>query len=89
MNLVRTQILLTEDQVRRLRRLAQERSISMSALVREIVERELAEHHRRKEKLLQALEERARWVAERAPELVHTPDDLQALREERERDLGG
>ena len=87
MNLVRTQILLTKEQVRRLRRLAEERGISVSALVREMVEQGLSEQHRRKEELLQALKESARWVAEHAPDLVHTPEDLQAMREERDDEL--
>ena len=42
MTLVRTQILLTEEQVRRLRRLAQEQGTSMSALVRQALDQALA-----------------------------------------------
>jgi Antitoxin-like ribbon-helix-helix len=40
--MVRTQIQLTEDEARALRRLAAEDSVSMSALVREAVDRLLA-----------------------------------------------
>ena len=42
MTLVRTQILLTEEQVRRLRRLAQEQGTSMYALVRQALDQALA-----------------------------------------------
>jgi len=83
MHLVRTQILLTEEQLRRLRRLAKSRDASVSALVREMVEQGLAERSQRKQALFEALEESARWIEEHAPGLVHKPEDLQAMREER------
>jgi len=44
--MVRTQIQLTDEQARRLRRLAAERGVSMAALVRDGVERVLAEQDR-------------------------------------------
>ena len=89
MNLVRTQILLTGEQLRRLRRLAKARETSVSALVREIVDQGLAEHEGRKQDLFETLEESAQWLEQHAPDLVHTPEDLQAMREERDHALGG
>jgi Arc/MetJ-type ribon-helix-helix transcriptional regulator len=44
--MVRTQIQLTDEQARRLRRLAADRGVSMAALVRDGVERVLAEQDR-------------------------------------------
>jgi predicted DNA-binding protein len=44
--MVRTQIQLTDEQARRLRRLAAERGVSMAALVRDGVERVLADDER-------------------------------------------
>jgi hypothetical protein len=41
--MIRTQIQLTDDQARRLKRLAAERGVSMATLVREGVERVLAD----------------------------------------------
>jgi len=87
MNLVRTQILLTDEQLRRLRRWAKARDASVSALVREMVEQGLAERNQRKRELFEALEESAQWIEQHAPGLVHTPEDLQAMREERMNEL--
>ncbi|MGH2739987.1 MAG: CopG family transcriptional regulator [Actinomycetota bacterium] len=39
--MIRTQVQLTEDQIGRLKRLAAERGVSMAALVREAVEKQL------------------------------------------------
>jgi predicted DNA-binding protein len=44
--MVRTQIQLTDEQAQRLRRLAAERGVSMAALVRDGVERVLADDNR-------------------------------------------
>jgi len=89
MSLVRTQILLTDEQLRHLRRLARARDASVSALVREMVDQGLAERNQRKQELFAALEESARWIEQHAPDLVHTPENLRAMREERDHALGG
>ena len=85
--LVRMQILFTEEQARRLRQVAKQRSKTISAVVREMVDEALAERVQRKQKLFQQLDESARWLAEHAPEVVHTPEDLNAMREERMNEL--
>jgi len=85
--LVRMQILFTEEQARRLRQVAKQRSKTISAVVREMVGEALAERVQRKQKLFQQLDESARWLAEHAPEVVHTPEDLNAMREERMNEL--
>ena len=81
--LVRMQILFTEEQARRLRQVAKQRSETISAVVREMVEDALAERFQRKQEIFQRLDESARLLAEQAPGLVHTPEDLNAMREER------
>ena len=81
--LVRMQILFTEEQARRLRQAAKQQGKTISAVVREMVDEALAERVRRKEELFRQLDESARWLAEHAPGLVHTPEDLNAMREER------
>ncbi len=81
--LVRMQILFTEEQARRLRQVAKQRGETISAVVREMVEEALAERARRKEEIFRQLDESARWLAEHAPEAMHTPEDLDAIREER------
>ena len=81
--LVRMQILFTAEQARRLRQVAKQRGETISAVVREMVEEALAERARRKEEIFQQLEESAHWLAEHAPEAVHTPEGLDAIREER------
>ena len=55
--MVRTQIQFTEQEHRRLRRLAAERHISIAALVRELVERNLShgEAERRRQRALSAI----------------------------------
>jgi len=85
--LVRMQILFTEEQARRLRQVAKQRSKTISAVVREMVDEALAERVQRKRELFRQLDESARWLAEHAPEVVHTPEDLNAMREERMNEL--
>ncbi len=85
--LVRMQILFTEEQARRLRQVAKQRNKTISAVVREMVDEALAERVQRKQELFQQLDESARWLAEHAPEVVHTPEDLNAMREERMNEL--
>ncbi|HEY58714.1 MAG TPA: ribbon-helix-helix protein, CopG family [Anaerolineae bacterium] len=87
----RVQFMLTEDLYRRLRQAAEGRGMSMSQFVREALERALAEdaeaRRQRRRQVLAELERAAQWIAEHAPDLVHTPEDLQAMREERDEAL--
>lgn len=43
--MVRTQIQLTEEQARKVRRIAQEEGVSMAAIIRRWIDRGLAERH--------------------------------------------
>lgn len=83
----RVQFMLTEDLYRRLRQAAEGRGMSMSQFVREALERALAEDVGARRQVLAELERAAQWIAEHAPALVHTPEDLQAMREERDEAL--
>ncbi len=87
MPLVRTQIMLTEEELRRLRRIAKMRGQSVSALVREILDENLGDEAEarkaRRQRVLAELREISQRLAEQAPGLVHTPEDLNAMREER------
>ncbi len=85
--LVRMQILFTEEQARRLRQVARQQSKTISAVVREMVDEAFAARGHRKRELFQQLDESARWLAEHAPEMMHTPEDLNALRSERLNEL--
>jgi len=94
MTLVRTQILLTEEQVRRLRRLAKARGTSMSAIVREIMDAHLesedeARKRRRREALARLRElsealEREGFAPMSGEEIVEM---IRQMREERTNEL--
>jgi len=95
MNLVRTQILLTPEQLQHLRRIAHERQKSVSAVVREILARALVEseaeaRRRRRQMLLSRLQAASDALAQSgfAPltgdEIV---DLVRQMREERTDDL--
>ncbi len=92
MALSRLQVLLTEDQARRLRALASRRDTSVSALLRQIVERALQEEEetmlRRRNEVIARLAESAHWLHRQAPDLQHTPTLLEQIREERLHDFG-
>jgi len=83
----KVQLVLTEDLHRRLRRAAQTRGVSMSQFAREALERVLVEEAEarkaRRQRVLAELSEISQRLAKQAPGLVHTPEDLNAMREER------
>ncbi|HFC08274.1 MAG TPA: ribbon-helix-helix protein, CopG family [Chloroflexi bacterium] len=86
----RVQFVLTEDLHRRLRQAAQMRGVSMSQVVREALERALLEdaeaRRARKRRLMQQLDELSPQLFEQT-DLVHTAEDLNAMREERMNEL--
>ena len=85
--MVKVQFVLPEDLHQRVRRAAQIHGVSMSRFVREALERALAEEAEarkaRRQRVLAELREISQRLAEQAPGLVHTPEDLNAMREER------
>ena len=85
--MVKVQFVLPEDLHRRVRKAAQVHGVSMSRFVREALERALAEEAEerkaRRARVLAELREISQRLAEQAPGLVHTPEDLNAMREER------
>lgn len=88
MPLTRVQVLLPEDDLRRLRHLARIQGRSVSSLIREMVAESLSrqsrEHRERRRLLTQRLRRHAARLATQFPNLpVHTPDDLKKMREER------
>jgi predicted DNA-binding protein len=88
--LVRTQLLLEEDMLRKLKSAAEKQGRSVSDLVRELVEnglerqrqQELQQFETQLDKLRQIREENAAKYGEAAPDL------LEKAREERNRELG-
>ena len=93
MRLARVQVLLPEQDLQRLRHLAQRQRRSLSALIREMVaeglNRQAQESRERRRRLTQRLRQHAARLAARYPGLpVHTPEDLRAMREERLHGLG-
>ena len=91
MPMYKVQFVLPEDLHRRLRQAAQRRGISMSQFAREALERALAEdveaNKARRRRLMAELREISQRLAKQAPGLVHTPEDLNAMREERMNEL--
>ena len=93
MTMYKVQFVLPEDLHRRLRQAAQRRGVSMSQFAREALERALAEEAEarkaRRRKILAELREISQRLAEQAPDLIHTAEDLNAMREERMYELVG
>ena len=90
MTMYKVQFVLPEDLHRRLRQAAQRRGVSMSQFVREALERALAEEvearKARRRRLMQQLDELSQRLFEQT-DLMHTAEDLNAMREERMDDL--
>jgi len=84
----RVQFVLTEELHARLRRLAQERGKSMSAVVREILERGLAEEEAerqaRRRKILARLREASKALEQAGVEPVSGEEIVETIRQMRE-----
>ena len=91
--MIKVQFVLPEDLHRRLRQAAQRRGVSMSQFAREALEQALAEEAEarkaRRRRVLAELREISQRLAEQAPGLIHTAEDLNAMREERMNELVG
>lgn len=85
--MIKVQFVLPEDLHRRLRQAAQRQGVSMSQFVREALEQALADEAEvrkaRRRRVLDELREISGRLTTQAPELMHTPEDLHAMREER------
>ena len=91
MNMQRVQILLTQEQTRRLKTLARDRRTTLSALVREMVEQGLTQagHQRqqRRRQVLRRLQTHCKRLLQYGVDFGYTPEVLHHLREERLHDL--
>jgi len=93
MSLTRVQVLLPEEDLRRLRHLARLQGRSVSSLIREMVAesltRQFREHQERRRLLAQRLRRHAARLAAQFPDLpMHTPEALRKMREERRHGFG-
>ncbi len=90
MTMHKVQFMLPVDLHRRLRQVAQSRGVSMSQIVREALERALADdveaRKARRRRLMQQLDALSPRLFEQT-DLVHTAEALNAMREERMNDL--
>ena len=90
MTMHKVQFMLPVDLHRRLRQVAQSRGVSMSQIVREALERALADdveaRKARRRRLMQQLDVLSPRLFEQT-DLVHTAEALNTMREERMNDL--